>query len=397
MEALLGNIRVLDISRILSGPFCTMLLADLGATVVKVENPVHGDMARRIGPTYGLEAAYFMSVNRGKLGITLDIFHPKGQELLRELVTHADVLVENYTPGTMRSLGLDYPALKAINPKLIYASVSGFGQSGPYAERPALDIIVQAMGGIMSITGEQGGPPLRPGVSQGDSIAGIFAAFAIVSTLYSRSQTGIGQHIDISMLDCQITLLENAIGRYFATGRTPEALGSRHPTATPFQSFPTADGQIVVALLTDNAETWERFCDCLGLESLRDNPDYMTNNGRNEQHRYLENILSDVFQSEHTAYWIKRLQNAHIPCAPVNTIPQAVNDPQVVHRNMIVDIPHPEIGTWKVANTPFKFSDAVSGPQGVAPGLGQNTSEIFREWLGLSDEEIAELRTKGIA
>ncbi|MDA1215842.1 MAG: CaiB/BaiF CoA-transferase family protein, partial [Chloroflexi bacterium] len=268
MSGPLNDITVLDVSRVLSGPFCTMLMRDLGARVIKIESPRRGDMARHMGPLVDEksgDAAYFVSINRGKESVGLDIFTTQGQELLKRLASKADVLVENYVPGTMAGLGLDYASLKADNPRLVYASISGFGQDGPYAQRTALDIIVQAMGGLMSVTGEPDGPPLRPGASLGDSTAGLFTGMAILAALHEREQTGAGQHIDMSMLDCQVTLMENAFSRYFATREEPERLGSRHPAAAPFQAFETSDGHIVVALLTDDEAAWARFCVAVGL------------------------------------------------------------------------------------------------------------------------------------
>ncbi|MEX2599448.1 MAG: CaiB/BaiF CoA-transferase family protein, partial [Dehalococcoidia bacterium] len=278
----LKGVRVLDLSQILSGPFCTMLLADMGAEVVKVERPGHGDPARRLGPLVDGDSAYFMSVNRGKQSITLDLASAEGQHAVLALALHFDVLVENFVPGTMERWGLGYPAIQERNPALVYASISGFGQDGPYAQRPALDIIVQAMGGLMSVTGEPGRPPVRPGASLGDSVAGVFAALAIVSALWERHATGQGQHIDTSMLDCQVTMMENAFSRYFATGEPPGPLGSRHPAATPFQAFAAEDGYFVVALLSEAPKAWSAFCAAIGRPDLAADKRFAGNRQRME-------------------------------------------------------------------------------------------------------------------
>ena len=396
MAGTLSGIKVLDASRVLSGPFCTMLLGDLGAEVVKVESPGRGDMARRMGPLAGGDAAYFMSINRGKRSVALDIFQPRGQELFKQMARHADVVLENYVPGTMERLGLGYEALKGLNAGLVYASISGFGQDGPYASRPALDIIVQAMGGLMGVTGEPDGPPLRPGVSLGDSVAGLFAALAIVSALHMRERTGTGQYIDISMLDCQVTLMENALSRYFATGQVPEPLGSRHPAASPFQAFATADGYMVVALLTDEPQPWQRFCDSVGRPELAADSRFSDNESRVANHHLLEPVLARLFAAQPTEHWLERLQAAGVPCAPVNSIDQVVTDPQVVHRGMVAEVPHARLGIWRVANTPFRFTAAAAGPSGPSPSLGEHTEEVLREWLGLSSGEIAELRSQAV-
>jgi CoA:oxalate CoA-transferase len=399
MPGPLNDITVLDVSRILSGPFCTMLLRDLGARVVKVESPRRGDMARHMGPLVDEksgDAAYFVSINRGKESVGLDIFTPEGQGLLKRLTSKADVLVENYVPGTMARLGLDYASLKRDNPRLVYASISGFGQDGPNAQRPALDIIVQAMGGLMSVTGEQGGPPLRPGASLGDSTAGLFTGMAILAALHERELTGAGQHIDMSMLDCQVTLMENAFSRYFATGEEPERLGSRHPAAAPFQAFETADGHMVVALLTDDEAAWRRFCAAVGLPGLADDPRFGDNRLRTANHDALEPVLAEGFHTQTTEDWLRRLQGAGVPCAPVNSVSQVAADPQVAYRGMIREIPHAALGSWPVANTPFRFSASQAGAQGASPALGEHTEAVLRSDLGLSAHEIEWLREKGV-
>ncbi len=396
MTGPLDGIRVLDVSRILSGPFCTMLLADMGAEVIKVERPGDGDPARILGPKVGEERAYFISVNRGKKSITLDISKQEGQRLFLDLIPHLDVLVENFVPGTMSQFGLDYQNLAEHNPRLVYASISGFGQDGPSATRPALDIIVQAMGGIMSLTGEPGGPPIRPGASLGDSTAGLFTALAIVSALWQRQTTGRGQYIDVSMLDCQVTMMENAFSRYFATGEVPGPLGSRHPAAAPFQAFRAFDKYFVVALITDDTNTWQRFCHAIERPDIGNDERFITNTNRVKHLDTLTEILNSVFAKESAAHWLSVLTAADIPCGPVNDIKAVTEDPQIRHRGMMTAIPHPSDGAWQVENTPFRFSDAITGPTGPSPKLGEHTRSVLEEILGLSKPEMDSLKGKNI-
>ena len=391
MPGPLSGTVVVDLSRVLSGPYCTMLLADLGAEVIKIERPGTGDPARRLGPLIHGEAAYFLSVNRGKQSVALDIFTDRGRAVVERLSAQADVLVENYVPGTMARLGLDYATLRRINPRLIYCSISGFGQDGPYARRPALDIVVQAMGGLMSVTGSTGGPPLRPGASLGDSTAGTFAALAITAALYQRQHTGEGQHVDTAMLDCQITLMENAFARYFASGAIPRPTGSRHPAASPFQAFATADGHVVVALLTDQPEPWRLLCEALDAPALAFDPRFATNRQRSAHQNELEPLLAAHFAAQPSAHWLAQLSAAGIPCGPVNNIAQVAADPQVVHRGMIVTVPGHQGSPWQVANSPFRLSGSTTGPQGRAPLLGEHTREVLRTRLGLAEEELGAL------
>lgn len=392
----LSGVTVLEIAHILSGPFCAMLLADLGAQVIKVERPGRGDAARRLGPQAGGQSAYFMSVNRGKKSLTLDLSREEGRDLAREMARKADVLVENFAPGTMAKLGLDYQALRRINPRLVYASISGFGQDGPYRERPALDIIVQAMGGIMSLTGEPGGPPLRPGVSLGDSVAGLFTALAVVTALREKDRTGLGSYIDMSMLDCQVTMMENALARYFATGDVPGPIGSRHPAAVPFQAFATSDGHIVVAIISDSQELWDRFCNAIGHQELARDPRFKDGWSRTQHYEALQPLMAGAMRRKSSAEWLKELSRLGIPCGPVNNVANVVCDPQVRSRGMVAAIPHQKLGAWRVANTPFHISGARSGPQGPSPECGEHTEEVLRDILGLAPQQIAGLRTHGV-
>jgi CoA:oxalate CoA-transferase len=371
-----------------------MLLADLGARVIKVERPKVGDQSRRLGPQVNGDSAYFMSVNRGKKSVTIDLSREAGQNLIRRLYERADVFVENFTPGTMKRLGLDYSQLSTVNPRAVYASISGFGQSGPYTRNPAFDIIVQAMGGLMSVTGEPGGRPIRPGVSLGDSVAGIFAALAIVVALWERERTGHGRHLDVSMLDCQVTLMENAFSRFFATGKVPGPLGSRHPAAVPFQAFSTLDGYIVVAIISDDGNVWSRFCEAINHPELANDSRFRDGVARVENYQELSEIIEDTLREKPSQEWLNRFSSLEIPCGPVNKIDAVTIDPQVLQRHMIAEIPHKRFGKWRVANTPFRFDDTASKPQGSSPDLGEHTEETLQELLKLSSTEIAKLRSQ---
>lgn len=395
MNRPLEGIRILDVSRILAGPFCTMLLADLGAEVVKVEMPGPGDPSRAIEPTINGDSVFFISINRGKKSITINLSKQEGQQVFRSLIPHFDALVENFVPGTMERFGLDYQSLRKINPRLVYTSISGYGQDGPWAKRPALDITVMAKGGLMSITGLPGGEPLRPGASLADSTAGIFAALSIMSALWQREKTGEGQQIDVSMLDCQVTTMENPIARYFGTGKVPGPVGTRNPMAAPFQVFSAKDGHFAVAIFTNKPEDWQHFCRAIGRNDMGEDARFMTNNDRNRNVDVLTELLQETFSREPVAYWLRCFVDAGISCAPVNNVKQLTEDEQVKHRGMITEIPGKSNGTWKVANTPFKMSSSITGPQGAAPELGEHTSFVLQEMLGLSDEEIGELRKKG--
>ncbi len=345
----LAGLTVLDLTWVLSGPFASMILADLGANVIKIERPPYGDVARTTGPYIGDWSTYFFSVNRGKKSICVDLKKPEGRDLFLRLVEKADVVMENYTPGTMEKLGLGYEILSARNPRLIYAATSGFGQTGPDRDRPALDIIVQGMGGIMSITGEPGGPPVRPGISQGDITAGLYTAIGILAALQERERSGRGQMLDISMLDCQIAILENAFARYFATGDVPRPIGTRHPLATPFQAFPTKDGWIVVALSWGVENQWELFCATIGRPDLIGDPRFDMPGLRTKHHGELEPVLTDALRQKTTAEWLREFDAIGLPCGPLNDIPSAAEHPQVKARKMLVEVEHPDGFSLRIA------------------------------------------------
>jgi CoA:oxalate CoA-transferase len=393
----LADVTVLDLTWVLAGPYASMILRDLGARVIKVERPPFGDVARATRPYIGDQSGYFFSVNRGKRSICLDLKRPEGRDLFLHLVEKADVVMENFTPGTMESLGLGYDTLAARNPRLIYAATSGFGQTGPERLRPALDIVVQGMGGIMSITGEPGGRPVRPGISLGDIAAGLYTAIGILAALHERERSGRGQMLDVSMLDCQIAIQENAFMRYFATGEPPKPIGTRHPLATPFQAFPTKDGWIVLALSWGVPNQWELFCATIGRSDLIDDPRFDTPGLRTEHHAELEPMLNEALRQRTTEEWLREFDAIELPCGPLNDIPQAAEQPQVKARDMLVEVEHPAGFSLKIPNSPLRLSRTPGGVQGPPPALGEHTDEVLTSLLGLSDQEIADLRAAGVA
>jgi CoA:oxalate CoA-transferase len=392
----LAGVRVLDLTWVLSGPYCTMTLGDLGADVIKCERPPYGDVARTTGPFVGDESAYFFSINRGKRSIAIDLKSEDGRALFERLVPQVDVLVENFTPGAMEGLGLGYEALAALHPGLVYCAISGFGQTGPMRDQPALDIVVQGAGGVMSITGEPGGPPIRPGLSLGDIAAGLYGAIGILAALHERERSGLGQFIDISMLDCQVAILENAFMRYHVTGEPPEPLGTRHPSAVPFQAFRTADGYIVIALAWGVPNQWALFCSELGRVELIDDERFFSSQGRSRNHAELEPLLQAALLERTTADWVERLQRYGIPCGPLNTVPEVTELPQIAHREMLVPVEHHTIGRVPLTNTPVKLSRTPGGIRGSSPDMGEHTREVMRDLLGLDDTRIDELLERGV-
>ena len=395
MSGPLEGVRILDLTWVLAGPFASMVLCDLGADVIKVERPPIGDVARMTAPLVNGESCYFLSVNRGKRSIAIDLKNEAGRDLFLRLVKRVDVVMENFTPGTMEALGLGYDVLSQCNPRLIYAATSGFGQTGPDRLRPALDIIAQGMGGIMSITGEPGGPPVRPGTSLGDIAAGLFTAIGVLAALHERERSGRGQMIDVAMLDCQISILENAFARYFATGEVPGPIGTRHPVATPFQAFPTRDGYIVLALSWGVENQWELFCATIGRPDLIDDLRFDTGPLRTEHHAELEPILIEAMKEKTTAEWVREFDAIGLPCGPLNNVAQAAALLQVKAREMLVEVEHPRIGRFPLPNTPVKLSRTPGGVRGPSPGLGQHTDEVLRELLGLPVAELGRLREAG--
>jgi crotonobetainyl-CoA:carnitine CoA-transferase CaiB-like acyl-CoA transferase len=392
----LAGIRVLDLSRVLAGPFCTMNLADLGAEVIKIEVPRRGDDSRGYPPPIpnSHDSGYYYSVNRGKRSITLDLRKPEGAELLCELARQADVIVENFSPGTMERFNVGYERLRTVNPRLILCSISGFGQTGPMASEPAYDIVAQALGGTMSITGAPGGEPMRCGVSIGDLAAALYGVVAVLAALRARDTTCAGQHLDIAMLDCQVAWLEDALARFSATGRVPGPIGSRHPSITPFQPFRAADGYFVTGC--GNEAIWQRFCEAIGTIELRDDQRFASNNERTANHAELESILARHFASNTRSYWLARLQQANVPCAPIATVDEVAANPQLQHRQMILHADHPDFDGLIVPGSPFKTAGANGVPNTRAPALGEHTEDVLERLLGYDAARIAQLRAKQI-
>ncbi len=375
MKGPLSNILIIDLTRVLAGPYCTMILADLGARIIKVEQPNKGDDARHFGPFINGKSLYFMSLNRGKESIALDL--DKDREIFEKLLMKADILVENYRPGTMEKLGYGWKELHQRFPRLIYAATSGFGHTGPYANRPAYDMIVQGMGGIMSITGEPGGEPTRVGSSIGDITAALFTTIGINAALYHRQSTGEGMKVDVAMLDCQVAILENAIARYMASGQVPEPLGSRHPSIAPFEAYKTADSHIIIAAGNDNL--FKKLCVAIEQPELATNALFLTNQLRTQHVAGLKEALEVILTTKKTAYWLKVLEESGVPCSPINNVAQILNDPQILARNMLVSINDPVTGTIKMAGNPIKLSAFPdSSTRGSVPELDSNREEIMK-------------------
>ncbi len=390
----LEGIRVLDFTHVLAGPYATMILGDLGAEVVKIERPKIGDDSRGFGPYKNGESAYFANINRDKYGIVLDLKSSKAKDIVRELVKKSDVVIENFKPGTMEKLGFSYEEFSKINPRIIYVSISGFGKTGLYKDRPGYDMIVQAFGGIMSITGPEGGPPVRVGTSVGDITAALFASIGILSALIAREKTGRGQFIDVAMLDCQLAILENAIMRYYIAGEIPGPLGTRHPSIVPFQAFMAKDDWIVIAVGNDNL--WAKFCKAVGREELIDDPRFKTNPKRLENYKTLKPIIDEIISEKTVNEWLEIFTKAGVPSTRINTIDKTVNDPHVKARGILQNVKHPVIGDMLIPKLPIMFSDTPSDIDRPAPLLGEHSEKILRELLGFNDKEIEALKEEGV-
>ena len=395
MDGPLEGIKILDATHALSGPFATMTLGDLGAKVIKVERPRTGDTFRGEIPQAAGRGLYFFSINRGKESVVLDLKTEEGKALFLDLVKKVDVVAENFVPGTMDRLGLGYEVLKKHNPRLIYAACSGFGQTGPYCEKPALDIIVQGMSGMMSITGEEGGPPVRPGVSIGDIGAGLFFALGILGALIEREKSGLGQMVDVSMLDAQAAILENAFIRHLNTGEIPKRVGARHPLLTPHQAFPTKDGYIVI-VVTGGIEQWALFTEKIGRPELLSDERFQDVASRTKHHKILEPILIEALKAKKTKEWTSEFEPIGIPCGPLNSVSEAAADPQLQHREMFVTVPDRLLGKVKVCNTPIKLSRTPSEVERGAPELGEHTYKVLSTMLGLDGAKIKSLEAKGV-
>jgi formyl-CoA transferase len=391
----LADIRVLDLTRVLAGPYCTMYLGDLGAEVVKVEQPGVGDDTRGWGPPFaGGESAYFLCVNRNKKSITIDLKSADGIALVRQLADRADVLIENFRPGAMDRLGLGEKDLRATNPRLIYASLSGFGADGPMADIPGYDLIVQAWGGLMSVTGTAESGPLKVGVAIIDLVAGLMLGKAIVAALYAREKIGVGQKIDTSLLEAEVAALINAGSNYLVSGKVPGRWGNAHPTIVPYQSFQTSDSFLVLGAASEGI--WQRLCPALGRADLANDSRFAKNADRVENRDELIAILAEIFRARTTAEWIAALNRAEVPCAPIQTIDQVFAAPQVQHRNMLVEIDHPTAGRLKMAGIPVKFSATPASVRLPPPLLGEHSLDVLGNWLGMTAAQTEELQRKKI-
>jgi len=401
----LSHIRVLDLSRVLAAPWATQNMADLGAEVIKVERPGSGDDSRAFGPPWikdrdgrdTQDSAYFTSANRGKKSITLNIASPEGSAIARELAAKCDVLIENYKYGDLSRYGLGYEDLRKVNPRLVYCSVTGFGQTGPYRERPGYDFMIQGMGGMMSVTGEPddapGGGPQRAGVPIADIITGMYASIAICAALVHRERSGRGQHLDLALLDSQIALLAYQNTNYFATGRPPKRIGNLHPNIVPYQPFGAADGEVILACGNDNL--YRKFCEAAGCPELAGDPRFATNGKRVENRAELTRLLGDVFRKRTKREWLELLEAAGVPNGPINDVAQVFEEPQVKARGVRIELEHPVAGKLPMVASPMRFSETPLEYRRAPPLLGEHTEEVLRG-LGKSDAEIARLRSAGV-
>ncbi|MDC1098274.1 CaiB/BaiF CoA-transferase family protein [Gammaproteobacteria bacterium] len=406
MAGALSHIRVLDLSRVLAGPWCTQMLADLGADVIKVERPGKGDDTRQWGPPFAIdddgqstvESTYFLSANRGKRSVTVNIASPQGQELIRTLAAMSDVVVENFKVGTLARYGLDYDTLKKINPKLVYCSITGFGQDGPYADRAGYDFMIQGMGGLMSITGESedtvGAGPQKVGVAIADIVTGLYCASAIQAALISRENTGTGQYIDMSLLDCQVAILANQAMMYLGADQVPSRMGNAHPNIVPYQVFATKDGHMIIAVGNDNQ--FEQLCCLLKCPEIAKDPSFSTNQQRVANRVSLVKILSDRLVDKTTSEWLALLESVGVPCGKINAIDETLNDLQVQHRQMRVCADHESIGSVDLLASPIKLSETPTAVDRAPPTLGQHTDEVLTQVLDYSEEQVNQLRADGV-
>jgi formyl-CoA transferase len=402
----LGHLRVLDLTRVLAGPWCTQLLADLGADVIKIERPGSGDDTRAWGPPFlkdragrdTSEAAYYLSANRGKRSVTIDISRPEGQRLVREIARQSDIVVENYRVDQLAKYGLDYTSLAALNPKLIYCSITGFGQTGPYRERAGYDFIIQGMGGFMSITGERddlpGGGPQKAGVAVSDLMTGMYSTVAILAALAHREVTGKGQHIDMALFDVMVAMLANMNMNYLVSGKAPGRAGNAHQNIVPYQVFAASDGHVIIAVGNDGQ--YVRFCEIAGRPDLATDPRFAKNADRVRNRAVLVPMLEEIVRHRPVTFWTERLEAAGVPCGPINSIAQALADPQLVARGLRIDLPHSLAGRVPLVGNPIKMSVTPPAYERAPPRLGEHTAVVLRELLGCSETELHELSRAGV-
>ena len=380
MDGPLKNLLVIDLTRVLVGPYCTMILSDLGARVIKIEAPEVGDDSRKFGPFIDDYSAYFMSLNRGKESIALNLKNSADKKIFDKILSKADILVENFKPGTLERWGFGWKEVNKKYPKLIYASASGFGQTGPLRELPAYDMVVQGMGGLMSVTGQPNSEPTRVGTSIGDITAALFTTIGINAALYDRQKTGKGMFIDVSMLDCQIAILENAIARYLSKNEIPKPMGSRHPSIAPFEAFKTKDSYIIIA--AGNDKLFEKLCNLLKLNDIYKNAKFITNSNRSQNIDELKKIIEDKLLEKNTNQWVQEMEKEKIPCGPIFNIKEAVENPQIESRNMIVKAYHKVIGDFKLAGNPIKLSTYKDEKtRGDIPDLDEHREKIIKEFV----------------
>ncbi|WP_444927662.1 CaiB/BaiF CoA transferase family protein [Microbulbifer sp. TRSA002] len=406
MAGPLAHLKVLDLSRILAGPWAGQVFADFGAEVIKVERPERGDDTRHWGPPYlkdekgndTADAAYYLSANRGKKSVTVDITTEDGQALIKEMAARCDILLENYKVDGLKKYGLDYESIKAINPGVIYCSITGFGQTGPYKNRAGYDAMIQGMGGLMSITGvpegQPGAGPQKVGVAVADLMTGMYAVSSVLAAVIHRQHTGVGQHIDLALLDTQVSWLANQAQNYLTSGKSPERQGTGHPNIVPYQAVPSKDGYFMLAV--GNDDQFKRFCGIAGVQDLAENPAYGTNSARVVAREELVPQIEAATRKHESAWWLQHLSDAHVPCGPINTLEEVFADPQVQARGMVVEQDHPEAGKVKTVRNPVIFSESALDYTQAPPVLGEHTEEVLRDLLGKSDEQVEELRNKSI-
>ena len=395
MAGPLEGIRVVDLTRILAGPYCTMMLGDMGAEVIKIEHPKGGDDTRGWGPPFlnGV-STYFISINRNKKSLTLNLKDERGKELLRDLIRKGDVVVENFRPGALDKLGFSWEEIHRINPAVIFASLSGFGQTGPRRSEPGFDVVIQGEGGIMSITGEPDGPPSKFGASIADITAGMLAAQGVLLSLYHREKTGVGQMVDVGMLDGQVALLTYHANNYFGTGKLPPRRGNKHPSITPYEMYACKDGYFNLGVGNDSL--WRRFCDAMGLGDIKEDPKFAINKDRVDNRLELQEILDAFFAEKTVGETLDTLRGAGIPCGPINNLAQVLSEPQILAREMVVDVDVPVAGPTKVTGVPIKLSKTPGAVRTPPPTLGQHTDEVLESVLGMDEAQRNTLREEGV-